>query len=152
MPARKRFSISSFLFVAIVSLASVAAYAGAPLKGVDVKLGKNPGGSPAARTTGADGKIDFGVLPAGSYYVTVSAPKGTDVSKEPDALIEIHGATGGTIKKRWDYAQKKAFDANSDATAKTGGEEKIVFNSDGSHPVEIAATTIVRSKSNITNN
>jgi Carboxypeptidase regulatory-like domain len=66
----------------------VAAHAGAPLKGVDVKLGKNPGGGAAARTTNAEGKIDFGVLPAGSYYLIVSAPKGADVSKEPDAQID----------------------------------------------------------------
>src|ERR1051325_9214779 len=47
---------------------------GAPLKGVDVKLGKNPGGSPAARTTDNDGKIRFGVLDRGSYYLIVTVP------------------------------------------------------------------------------
>src|SRR5437899_8311899 len=87
---------------------------GAPLKGVDVKLGKNPGGSPAARTTNAEGKIDFGVLSAGSYSLIISAPKGNDVSKEPDAQIAIHGATGGTIRRHWNYAQKKAFDVTAD--------------------------------------
>jgi hypothetical protein len=150
--ARKRSSISAFLFVSIVSLAAMAAYAGAPIRGADVKLGSNPGGIAAARTTNADGKINFGVLPAGSYYLIVSAPKGTDVIKDPDAMIEVHGATGGTIKKRWNYAQKKAFEATADATARTGGEEKIIFGSDGSHPVEIVATTIIKSKSNIANN
>jgi hypothetical protein len=151
MPTGKSPSIFVFVLTAIVSLAS-AAYAGAPLKGVDVKLGKNPGGSPAARTTNADGKIDLGVLSAGSYYLIVDAPKSADVNKEPDAQIEIHGANGGTIKKRWSYAQKKAFDVTADATARTGGEEKILFTSDGGHPVEIAATAVVRSKSNISNN
>jgi hypothetical protein len=48
---------------------------GRALKGVDVKLGKNPGGSPASRTTNAEGKIDFGVLPAGSYSIVIDGPK-----------------------------------------------------------------------------
>jgi hypothetical protein len=147
--------ISALAFASIVSLA-VAAHAGAPLKGVDVKLGKNPGGGASARTTNADGKIDLGVLPAGSYYITITAPKNVDVKQEPDAQIEIQGATGGTIKKRWNYAQKKAFEvapaASSARIAAEVGEEKIIFTSDGSHPIQIAATAVVRAKSNISNN
>ncbi len=151
MPTRRSISILVFGLTAIVSFAA-AAHAGAPLKGVDVKLGKSPGGGASARTTNADGKIDFGVLPAGSYYLMVDAPKGADVTKEPDVQIEIHGAKSGTIRKRWSYAQKKAFDVTADATARTGGEEKILFTSDGSHPIEIAATAVVRAKSTISNN
>ena len=41
----------------------------APLSGVDVKLGKNPGGILATRTTDSNGKIDWGVLAKGSYYL-----------------------------------------------------------------------------------
>ena len=138
--------------LAFLMMVSAAAYAGAPLKGVDVKLGKNPGGSPAARTTNADGKIDLGVLPAGSYYAIIDGGKTAAAFREAVAEIEIKGAKGGTIKKRWDFALRKAFDASMGAAARAGGEEKIVFTSDGKHPIEIAATTIVKSKSNITNN
>lgn len=53
-----------------------AAHAGAPLKGVDVKLGKNPGGRPAARVTDSSGKADFGVVAAGSYTISVVLPSG----------------------------------------------------------------------------
>ncbi|MEA2339074.1 MAG: hypothetical protein QOE82_3081 [Thermoanaerobaculia bacterium] len=140
-------SIRKLVFAMLVSLAAVSAWAGAPLKGVDVKLGKNPGGSPAARTTNAEGTIDVGVLPAGSYFVVVETPKS---AHDEDAQIEIKGASEGTVKKRWNFAQKKAFGV--DATAREAGVDKIVFTSDGKHPIEIAATTVVRSKSNIANN
>jgi hypothetical protein len=130
-----------------VSLVAVTAWAGAPLKGVDVKLGKNPGGGAAARTTNAEGKADFGVLAAGSYYIIVDGAK--DV-RDSDAQIEIRGAKEGTLKKRWNFAQKKAFNINS--AARDAGADKIIVTSDGKHPIEIAATAIVKSKSNISNN
>lgn len=129
-----------------IALIAASAWAGAPLKGVDVKLGKNPGGSPAARTTNAEGKIDFGVLPAGSYYIVVG--DGKDLH-EQYVELEIRGPKEGTLKKRWNFAQKKAF--GLDPVVREAGTDTIVFTSDGKHPIEIAATT-VRSKSNIRNN
>lgn len=48
---------------------------GAPLKGVDVKLGRNPGGSPAARTTtDTSGNYTFTGVPLGSYKIYVDIP------------------------------------------------------------------------------
>lgn len=129
----------------LVALVATTVWAGAPLKGVDVKLGKNPGGKPAARTTDAEGNVDFGVLPAGSYYIVIDGAK-----SQPEAQIEIRGGTEGTVKKRWNFAQKKAF--SLDATARDAGAGKIDVTSDGKHPIEVAATAVVRAKSNISNN
>jgi hypothetical protein len=130
-----------------VSLIAAAAWAGAPLKGVDVKLGKSPGGGAAARTTNAEGKANFGVLAAGSYYVVIDGAKNVH---DADAQIEIHGPSEGTVKKRWNFAQKKAYGV--DAAAREAGADKIAFTSDGKHPIDVAATAVVRSKSNISNN
>lgn len=48
---------------------------GAPLKGVDVKLGKNPGGSAAARTTtDQGGNYTFDNVPLGDYKIYVDIP------------------------------------------------------------------------------
>ena len=65
---------SSFivLFVAIAAYATVV-IAGAPLKGVDVKLGKSPGGSPVAKvTTDDEGKFTFTNLEVGTYEIYCS--------------------------------------------------------------------------------
>ncbi|HWY38674.1 MAG TPA: carboxypeptidase-like regulatory domain-containing protein, partial [Bacteroidia bacterium] len=48
---------------------------GAPLKGVDIKLGKNPGGNAAARTTSDNtGHYSFANVPLGSYKIYVDIP------------------------------------------------------------------------------
>jgi hypothetical protein len=140
--------------------------AGAPLKGCDVKLGKPPGGSPAARTTtDSKGKFNLGVMPKGAYFLTLDLPdestapsaeasRKTDPSNESKAcLITIDGAAGGQIKRGWDPKHKKPFELGSQNTAKSSDQEKIILESDGRTPLTgIVQTAIVKSKSNITNN
>ena len=145
--------ILSAITVAMCGVLATAApvSAGAPLKGVDVKLGRNPGGSPAARTTDANGHVNFGVLPKGSYYVILGAQK-ADGGSSAAAAISLAGATGGTVAWEWDFASARASRPGGGASARGAAADRIVFGSDGVHPVVMSATTIIRSKSNITNN
>lgn len=141
-------------------LAAVA-YAGAPLKGVDVKLGKNPGGSPAARTTDASGKVNFGVLPRGSYYIQIvtppPAPPAPGARVEPPmqtALVTIDGIAATPYKVEWSFLMQRPSpvqppDSSMRMTTAGPPPDRIVFESDGAHPV---SCTIVKSKSNISNN
>lgn len=139
--------------------------AGAPLKGVDVKLGKNPGGSPAARTTtDSKGKFNLGVVPAGSYILTLDFPEepkqqgtGSSSTKEKGpsavnvklALITIDGAVAGVIVRGWDPKSKKSFEPAAQSTAKTMDQEKIILESDGKTALTgIVETAIVKPKSN----
>lgn len=87
---------------------------GAPLKSVDVKLGKNPGGSPAARTTtDPDGNFIFPVVPEGQYILIVEPPKDTDSTK-------------GTVK--WFNGEKLSVTLN------LPGGKKIVKDYDTGRP------------------
>ena len=160
-------------FVFCLSLLSAgsdlgAGTSGAPLKGIDVKLGRNPGGA-VIRTvkTDSEGKFDFGVLPRGSYYIVVGtekAPgsaeargaKGQQPADDLEITISIAGTTAGTltyihdrrsgsiiIMERGEASKARRVDVKTDKTA------KMPFDSDGEH---VVTGTIVKSKSNITNN
>jgi hypothetical protein len=137
MPSRQVFVLSALAAAACALLATtMPVCAGAPLKGVDVKLGRNPGGSPAARTTGADGKLHLGVLPKGSYYLIVAAPAVRTGS------VAIDGAVGGPASWSWDFTGGRAAyrPAGGAVAAKSAAQEKIVFESDGVHPIGLMLT------------
>lgn len=123
------------LALSLSLVAAGSALAGAPLKGIDVKLGKNPGGGCANRTTGADGVADFGIWPKGNYTIAV-APGPTG------AHLAIAGAAGGAIER----------DVGTGAADRAA---PIGFALDGAHPLRVVVTA-ARSKavshSNTNNN
>jgi len=104
---------SKSLFVAAAAVCLFLAqtvFAGAPLKGIDVKLGKNPGGGCAARTTDAGGNADFGVWPKGNYTLAFAPAAGNGqpagrTLPMPAVMkmrVVISGATGGKIERDLD--------------------------------------------------
>jgi hypothetical protein len=141
--------------VAAFACTTIAAQAGAPLKGVDVKLGKNPGGGCAARSsstctaghneivTGADGSANFGILPKGRYDVTVSARKFSIeiAGKGRDSSPALGGSTaqvtiaGTAVPTRacWNLATGQTYDP----AARAASSDRITFDADGIHPIII---------------
>lgn len=122
-----------FFVVALGVLSVQSALAGAPLKGIDVKLGKNPGGGCAARTTDSTGKANFGVWPKGNYtlsFVPAASPK-ADVAKTAAPVtsklhVIIQGATGGKIEREMDASANSAARALPVQFSLSGGDELVV--------------------------
>jgi hypothetical protein len=77
---------SSMAVIVLSLLSCQVALAGSPLKGIDVKLGKNPGGGCAARTTDAHGNANFGVWPKGEYTLDFSAAAQPASYKDPEDM------------------------------------------------------------------
>lgn len=164
------FTLWASTFAMICLLASVITaqkgtntVSGAPLKGVDVKLGKNPGGGAAARTGSTDekGQVNWGPLEPGNYSLTIVAlPKqqnAADAEAYSYLIVEIKGGSvdGGTRRMAFDVKKQKFVSPqNNNATAKSkppGDKDSIDFKVNSGPPLP-CETTIIRSKSNITNN
>lgn len=90
----KRLAVT-WALVVLCALGAQNAFAGAPLKGIDVKLGKNPGGGCASRVSSDGGEANFGVWPKGNYTVSFSAanvPADARGAKPEKLHVEIRGA------------------------------------------------------------
>jgi hypothetical protein len=117
--------------VVLILLSCHVVLAGSPLKGIDVKLGKNPGGGASARTTDDNGQVDFGVMPKGNYTLEFTAPatpsaaykdpedmttryrpgnnKTVTIAPSPAKLhVVILGSTSGRIERDIDLAPSTA--------------------------------------------
>jgi hypothetical protein len=115
--------LRALISLMVVVLSTTPLLAGAPLKGVDVKLGRPPGGTVAARTTGGDGSFDFGILPKGPYFITLDGSAGS-------AVIILKGVPGGALRKSLAIAKGGAT-----ARQAAGSAARLEFSSDGRHPV-----------------
>lgn len=151
---------------ALLSLWSQPARAGVPLKGVNVNLGKNPGGPFAARTTDAKGQVNLGIwpeLPKGQHYTldfgTTGKPLHLVILGTTDGQIEgkmsadrktfvSYRDPADALMRRKHIANIKWNERNSDNAGgslipirrETAPESasSITFNSDGVHPIIVS--------------
>ena len=137
----RRTHLKSITAVLCLVLAQTA-FAGSPLKGVDVKLGRNPGGGCAARTTNANGSADLGIWPKGNYTLTFSPPvaavptnartlKPATPAPAPRMHVVILGTSTGRIER--DIAVGAATERVAPITFSLNGKTPltvVVTNSD----------------------
>lgn len=103
---------------------------GAPIRGVDVKLGSNPPGNAGARATKSEenGSFTFSDVAAGSYDLTLTLPEtkqdSSSKSKTVPISISLTGVDGGKMTKDLDFVQEAP---NSTARAGKAKFKNIVL-------------------------
>jgi len=133
--------------VGVLLMVVGSASAGAPLKGIDVKLGKNPGGTVASRVTDATGAFTFGVVAKGKYRLTFSFPKGA-VPTSGFAEVTVKGAANGPldakiVMREPGAAATRATDIStidflSDGTPVRGSVQLATKDGSNGHPAHMA--------------
>lgn len=157
--------LSPLLCASVVALAAIAmsadsAFGGAndPIGGVGIGLGHKPNpGAMTTRVTGPSGSIDFGVLPKGEYWVTLTPPKRASAATAgiTTAEVTISGAKAA-IKAYWNFETSRTFNPNAQAGDRAPVQDSVPFATDGTHHVVVyigaQSTTVNSSRSNIRNN
>jgi len=146
MTNHNRITTGLLPLLAALVFSTQIAFAGAPLKGIDVKLGKNPGGGCAARTTDAGGNADFGIWPKGNYTLSftsaavpvIAIPASASRSQSPAAKpvtpdsttihIVISGAASGKLER------------DIDAGASSDRAVPLEFSLDGKQKLVVLVT------------
>src|SRR5436305_15236447 len=105
---------------------------GKPINGIDVKLGKNPGGNAAARaTTDSEGNFALPVVPKGSYTLTFTMPREAEV--EMSVKATVRGSVGRIFDSEVQFPVKVAV-----------APAPIILESDGQNPLTgICETAII---------
>lgn len=97
----------AFAAIALVNRQAVVANARAavpssvkPVKGVDVIVQKNPGGSASRTKTDAEGNATFSKLEPGQYKVRLECKEcARSVAGEPSIDLTLTGTRGGDVKR-----------------------------------------------------
>lgn len=116
------------------------ALAGAPLKGIDVKLGKNPGGGCAARTTSGDGKANFGVWPKGNYTLSFAATAAPKVIVETAKGAKLMSAAASKMHIAIQGADGGKIDRDIDVGADAARVAPVQFELSGSDELVVVVT------------
>jgi hypothetical protein len=132
-------------------LGGLTAFAGAPLKGIDVKLGKNPGGGCAARASDAGGAVNFGVWPKGQYTVSLGGAASTGLARSAQpARLHVQIQSGGQATIHHVLPAANVEDLEPIEIVSDGKTPIVVQVTDGgAEPVDWAR---VKSHSNQSNN